>query len=173
MNVERSFKEKRGEQCSKDEVLRETDLRREGQGRENDPGRNQSDAVRKTNSPRQHRDHTGDQKKEHSRLKIEVHAFPFSLGSPRRVNSAQGHSLRYNYLATSVGPCQNALDRLRNLQLLQWVPRSFAFFAKGRSRKCRLQVGSLTYTQQNQIAHAASPPTLQKRKDEPPSVGTR
>src|SRR5260370_972091 len=78
----------------------------------------------------------------------------------------------------------------------QGVPRSFAFFAKGGSRKCRRQVGSIPCPQQNQIAHAASPPTLarnarmghpqwewctqrslkvghppKKRKDGAPSVG--
>src|ERR1700676_5331904 len=35
----------------------------------------------------------------------------------------------------------------------QWVPRSFAFFAKGGSRKCRRQVGLITRPQQNQMAH--------------------
>ena len=40
--------------------------------------------------------------------------------------------------------------------------RSFALFAKGRSRKCRHQVGLMTCPQQNQIAPAASPPTLAK-----------
>jgi hypothetical protein len=38
----------------------------------------------------------------------------------------------------------------------------FAFFAKGGSRECRCQVGLITCPQQNQIAHAASPPTLAK-----------
>src|SRR5579862_1046700 len=37
---------------------------------------------------------------------------------------------------------------------------SFAFFAKGGSRKCRHPVGLITCLQQNQIAHAASRPTL-------------
>ncbi len=50
---------------------------------------------------------------------------------------------------------------LRTL-LTQWVPRSFAFFAKGGSRKCRCQVGLITCPQQNQLAHAASLPTLAK-----------
>jgi hypothetical protein len=43
-----------------------------------------------------------------------------------------------------------------------WVPRSFAFFAKGGSRKCRRQLGLITCPQQNQTAHAASPPILAK-----------
>src|ERR1035438_372126 len=44
----------------------------------------------------------------------------------------------------------------------QWGAPSFAFFAKGGSRKCRRQVGLIACPQQNQIAHAASPPTLAK-----------
>ena len=36
---------------------------------------------------------------------------------------------------------------------------SFAFLAKGGSRKCPRQAGLITCRQQNQIAHAATPPT--------------
>src|SRR5208282_1640489 len=42
----------------------------------------------------------------------------------------------------------------------QSVAPAFAFFAKSGSRKCRRQVGLITCPQRNQIAHAASPPTL-------------
>jgi len=43
---------------------------------------------------------------------------------------------------------------------MRWVPRSFAFFAKGReSEMPARQLDLITRSQQNQIAHAASPPT--------------
>jgi hypothetical protein len=48
---------------------------------------------------------------------------------------------------------------------------SFAFFCEGSEAGMRAQVGLITCLQQNQIAHAASPPTYKKRKDGAPSVG--
>jgi hypothetical protein len=44
----------------------------------------------------------------------------------------------------------------------QWVRRSFAFFAEGGSRKCRRRVDLIRCRRQNQMAHAASRPTLAK-----------
>jgi hypothetical protein len=50
----------------------------------------------------------------------------------------------------------------------QWVPRSFAFFAKGGSRKCRPHGGLITCPQQNQIARSiASHPCKTARMGHP------
>jgi hypothetical protein len=70
MNVERSFKKERREKSDEDEVFRKSDLRREGQDRKNDSRRNQADAVREAESPRQHRDDGGDEEQQCSGLKI-------------------------------------------------------------------------------------------------------
>ena len=75
MNIERSFKKERREQRGEDEVLGKADLRRERQDRQNDPCRNQADAVREAKSPGQHCDDRGDQKQQRSGLKIEFHVF--------------------------------------------------------------------------------------------------
>ena len=102
MNVERSFKKERRKQCSEDEVFGKTDLRRERQDRENDPCRNQADAVREAKSPGQHRDDSGDQKQQRSGLKIEFHEFRFAC-SPPTVSIRGWSRLLHNHLATSIG----------------------------------------------------------------------
>src|ERR1700733_5003199 len=67
--------------------------------------------------------------------------------------------------ATSQPPGNGGWPRLFNpsgITNTAGAPSFAFFFAKGGSRKCRRQLGLITCPQQNQIEHAASPPTLVK-----------
>jgi hypothetical protein len=85
-----------------------------------------------------------------------------SASAPPNFLLPQVHSLiRTNTAFSRVGGEWPRLLILRALLTL-WVPRPLAFFGKGGSRRRRRQVGLVTRLQPNQIAHAASPPTLAK-----------
>jgi len=82
--------------------------------------------------------------------------------------SLDSRRTREIFMGPCIWPSLGEWPRLLILGALPtpWVPRSFAFFAKGGSRKCWRHAGLITCPQQNQIAHAASPPTPSQKKRE-------
>ena len=116
VNVERSFKKERWEQCSEDEIFGETDLRRERQNRENDPCHNQADAIREANSPSQHRDDCSNQKQHRYGLKIKIHTFSLARAPLLCRSGAFDKDLKYFcgcVLTTSEGLAGRRIARSR------------------------------------------------------------